>query len=223
VSLSKKIFQEFRLNFISFSDDCRFPHVLSSDFPSQHHSYGGRGGGPRPPRGHVNGNGNGLDAKMASLTIRESRSQNGHDAKADNNRSRFSQGYKNGSNVPNNKRLAPLKQQRVPNADEFPVLGAMAAPGKTNGVSGYLVNGNGQAGPTAAQVLQAPAPRKDVPIASGTATRTPSDSGSVKDSETDAPAPLSSPHSTAQKLPVSFATIAANGTAEVAAEVSVSA
>ena len=50
---------------------------------------------------------------------------------------------------------APPKQ-RVPNADEFPVLGGSSTPPQ--------VNGNGHAthtGPTAAQVLQAPAVRKD--------------------------------------------------------------
>ena len=55
------------------------------------------------------------------------------------------------------KKNQPLKQQqvqRVPNADEFPVLAGSVTPPK-------LVNGHG--GLTAAQVLQAPPPiRKDV-------------------------------------------------------------
>lgn len=59
---------------IPFSDVCRFPHILLNDYPSPPHSYAaGRGGAFRAPRGHPNHNsvGNGLDAKMADLTIRD--------------------------------------------------------------------------------------------------------------------------------------------------------
>lgn len=71
-----------------------------------------------------------------------------------------------------------MKQQRVPNADEFPVLGNLASPSaKSSGANGYFPSHNG---PTAAQILQAPAPpRKDAfPMANG--THTSSESGSVK-------------------------------------------
>jgi hypothetical protein len=57
--------------------------------------------------------------------------------------------------------------QRVPNADEFPVLVGSVTPPK-------LVNGNGQGGLTAAQVLQAPPPaRKDGSKESSTRGTTP--------------------------------------------------
>ena len=49
---------------------------------------------------------------------------------------------------------APPKQ-RVPNADEFPVLGGSSTPPQVNGHTGHN-------GPTAAQILQAPAVRKEV-------------------------------------------------------------
>ncbi|KAJ3895516.1 hypothetical protein GG344DRAFT_73033 [Lentinula edodes] len=209
-------------------DDCRFPHILLNDYPSPPHSYAaGRGGAFRAPRGHPNHNSvaNGLDAKMADLTIRDTRPQNGHPAapvvkieSKDGNRPRPGQGYKNASN----KRPPPIKQQRVPNADEFPTLGNLASPPPKSS-SVYFSNGNGHSGPTAAQVLQAPPPRRDsesFPSVNG--TRTPSDSGSVKDSDSSIAAQSSST-SVIQKLPISFAAIAATSAPEVAAEVSVSA
>ncbi|KAF9076071.1 hypothetical protein BDP27DRAFT_880661 [Rhodocollybia butyracea] len=168
-------------------DDCRFPHVMP-EYPAPHSFAGGRGGAPRTPRAHVNGhsgsNVNGLETKIASLNVRDRDSrlhQNGHaqenHVKPDN-RPRFpQQGFKNGPNSLNNKRPPPLKQQRVPNADDFPVLGNLASPSaKSSSTSTYLPNGNGQGGPTAAQIVSAPARRKD----SVPATRASSDSGSVK-------------------------------------------
>lgn len=60
-----------------------------------------------------------------------------------------------------------VKQQRVPNADEFPVLGGSATTSSRSSV-------NGSAGPTAAQVLQAPAPfRKDSTKESATRSSSP--------------------------------------------------
>lgn len=54
--------------------------------------------------------------------------------------------------------MAP-KPQRVPSADEFPVLaGSSTPPLRSPGANGTFLNGHG--GPTAAQVLQAPAPHK---------------------------------------------------------------
>lgn len=49
---------------------------------------------------------------------------------------------------------AAFVKQRVPNADEFPVLGGTITPTRSSGVNG-LPNGHG---PTAAQVLLAPRP-----------------------------------------------------------------
>jgi len=81
------------------------------------------------------------------------------------NRPKFQQSGKHPHNAPHaQKKAATFRhQQRVPNADEFPVLGGSTTPpNRTNGVNGHMFNGNGQHGPTAAQVLQAPAPsRKD--------------------------------------------------------------
>jgi len=52
-----------------------------------------------------------------------------------------------------------MVKQRVPNADEFPVLaGSTTPPARSPGVNGSLPNGNGHAAPTAAQILQAPRP-----------------------------------------------------------------
>lgn len=64
-------------------------------------------------------------------------------------------GGKPNFNAQANKRASMVKQ-RVPNADEFPVLaGSTTPPARSPGV---LPNGNGHAGPTAAQILQAPRP-----------------------------------------------------------------
>lgn len=76
------------------------------------------------------------------------------------NRPRYSQGGKNqhGGNINNShlhKKVVP-KQQRIPNPDEFPVLaGTITPPSRPSGVW------NGHAGPTAAQILQAPSLRKE--------------------------------------------------------------
>jgi hypothetical protein len=68
-----------------------------------------------------------------------------------NVRPRFNNGMKNGFVAPH-KRPPPPKQ-RVPEADEFPTLAGATAPSKSV---------NGTSGPTAAQILQAPAPfRRD--------------------------------------------------------------
>jgi len=63
-------------------------------------------------------------------------------------------------------------KQRVPNADEFPVLAGSTTPPARS--PGSLVNGHVHSGPTAAQVLQAPAPiRKDSGKEFGTRDGTP--------------------------------------------------
>lgn len=78
-------------------------------------------------------------------------------------RPRYAQGGKNqqhSGNINNShlhKRAAAPKQQRVPNPDDFPVLaGTITPPSRPSGLNGVWVNGNGHAGPTAAQILQAP-------------------------------------------------------------------
>lgn len=55
----------------------------------------------------------------------------------------------------------PVSKQRVPNADDFPVLnGSLTPPSRSPGSNGSLSNGH--SGPTAAQVLSAPPPfRRD--------------------------------------------------------------
>ena len=108
-----------------------------------------------------------IEAKLNNMTIRDDqpRQKNGVDGSSRShssdagNRPKFISGPKhnhpalNGHN--NHKKIPVVKQQqqRVPNADEFPVLtGATTPPRLANGLSG----------PTAAQVLQAPPPtRKD--------------------------------------------------------------
>lgn len=83
-------------------------------------------------------------------------------------RPRYFQGPKHNHNGVNgqNARLEkrpPVVKQRVPNADEFPVLtGSITPPSRSSGVNGTLPNGDSHSGPTAAQVLRAPPPaRKD--------------------------------------------------------------
>lgn len=115
------------------------------------------------------------------------------------------------------------KQQRVPNADEFPVLGGLTS-------SKNLINGgpavNGSVGPTAAQVLQAPAPtRKDLSKESTTRSTSPEErqaktqvesrpveSNGIQANGATSPTP--------SKLPVSFAA-AATSVADIVKEVSV--
>lgn len=64
-----------------------------------------------------------------------------------------SNGVVNGARV--DKR--PTPKQRVPSADEFPVLtGSTTPPSRSPGQNGSFSNGH--SGPTAAQVLQAPPP-----------------------------------------------------------------
>lgn len=79
------------------------------------------------------------------------------------------------NNIHGNKKIAAVKQQRVPNADEFPVLaGSTTPPSRGPGQNGFLPNGIGHSGPTAAQVLQAPPPtRKEGSKESSTRGATP--------------------------------------------------
>jgi len=115
----------------------------------------------------------------------------------------------------------------VPNADEFPVLGGSSTPPQVNGHATHM-------GPTAAQVLQTPAVRKDSSKSDtsasviegqeqfrsivGQTVKTAS-----QDSTTSTPAPAPAPvPALSHKLPVSFAAVA-NGVPDTSKEVSVSA
>ncbi|KAJ7246283.1 hypothetical protein B0H12DRAFT_763497 [Mycena haematopus] len=129
-------------------NDCRFPHVMPQDGSAGHAPpfYPSRGGGPRRG-GHANGNG--------FAAIEEKLAEKSNDFSA---RARGASGGKAGLSAQTNKRASFVKQ-RVPNADEFPVLaGTTTPPTRTPGMNGSLPNGNGHAGPTAAQILQAPRP-----------------------------------------------------------------
>ncbi|KDR85400.1 hypothetical protein GALMADRAFT_357277 [Galerina marginata CBS 339.88] len=161
-------------------EGCRFPHVLSENAGTPTHSSfpTSRGGPPRPRTNGANGVGH-LETKGGNMTMRDDapRQKNGVEGSSRSHssdagtRPRFHQGSKHpnaGSNghVNNNtKKAPPLRQpqQRVPNADEFPVLaGSVTPPNRMPGTNGFMSNGHGHNGPTAAQVLQAPARvRKD--------------------------------------------------------------
>ncbi|KAF7784034.1 hypothetical protein Agabi119p4_199 [Agaricus bisporus var. burnettii] len=243
-------------------DDCRFPHIMpdGTSASTNHHTpfYAGRGGGPRQPRGQFLHNG--LEEKFNNMNIRDESQiqQNGVDVASKslntandngpvvNTRPRFPPSGKHHQHHPHhgfnsqhnhyNGKLQKLNvqgnmKQRVPNADDFPVLaGTITPPSK----SPLTVNG-----PTAAQILQAPAPmRKEVSSLingkeASTRGTTPerSRSPSIKDSpqyqDNGVPDDNVSSEPPANKLPVSFAAAAtaAKGSAapDIAKEVSVSA
>ncbi|KAF8913057.1 hypothetical protein CPB84DRAFT_1760251 [Gymnopilus junonius] len=225
-------------------DDCRFPHVLpeSVGTPTQSSFAPPRGGAPRA-RSHVNGpNGLGnLESKLGNMTIRDdlSRQKNGvegssrsHSSDA-GNRPKFQQGSKQSNGANGHKKAASFKpqpQQRVPRADEFPVLAGTITPPRVNGAI--------LSGPTAAQVLQAPPPvRKEGSKESSPRGPTPELTRGNTVKETKAEANGSSHENTTSaqgqhivnnvaKLPVmSFAAAAAatGATADISKEVSVSA
>jgi len=176
------------------SDDCRFPHVLPEGHPPG--NFPGRNG-VRARGGHANTNGFGpIEEKLEGVTVKDvclwnhshnppvliphqdsqSRTANGADGSSRShstepgNRGRPSQGPKN-HHVMNGTRInkKPSVKQRVPNADEFPVLaGSTTPPSRSPGPNSTLTNGYVYPGPTAAQVLQAPAPlRKEAGTHSG--------------------------------------------------------
>jgi hypothetical protein len=142
-------------------------------------------------------------------------------------RARFSHGVK-----PNNMATGarvdkrPTPKQRVPNADEFPVLaGSTTPPSRSPGVNGVLTNGNGHYGPTAAQVLQAPPPvRRDSAKEPSTRGATPDPVRPAQPVKESKPVDSNLNHEQAQqnKLPVSFAVMATTAP-DVVKEVSVSA
>ncbi|KAF8078821.1 hypothetical protein FPV67DRAFT_81025 [Lyophyllum atratum] len=205
-------------------DDCRYPHVLPDGNGNHPIPYFSGRGGARPR--HPNGNGiAAINENLANLSTRDDTpaQQNGVEGSSrsqstDPGRPRFHQGGKNGYS-PNgarpDKRPFPTKQ-RVPNADEFPVLaGSITPPTRSPGLNGMLPNGNGHAGSTAAQVLRAPPPfRKDGSKESSTRGTTPDPvkpaaPKAESDGVTSETASTTSHEQLVAKLPVSFATVAA--------------
>ncbi|KAJ7070805.1 hypothetical protein C8F01DRAFT_1244506 [Mycena amicta] len=164
-------------------DDCRFPHIMPQDgVPVPMPFYPSRGGGPRS-RGQSNGYA-AIDEKMANLSL----GQNGHSGATLRGR-----GGKPAVNGVNKRTAFPVKQ-RVPNADEFPVLGGATTPPIR--VNGGFVNGHG---PTAAQILQGPRPV----WGNSSQAATPRNASPEHNQEAN---------SVAEVLPLSFASVATAGT-----------
>ncbi|KAI9060548.1 hypothetical protein FKP32DRAFT_1613539 [Trametes sanguinea] len=159
-------------------DDCRFPHVLPDGPVGHHHPphFAPRGGHrPRPPF-HANGMA-ALEDKFAAMSTQDDKppvqSRNGNGTgtnTSDSSRSQSAEpGHKGrGPNFKSNhfanggprqdRKFVPPKPQRVPNADEFPVLGGSSPSSRVPSANGSVTPG--YSGPTAAQVLQAPPPPK---------------------------------------------------------------
>ncbi|KAI9509522.1 hypothetical protein F5148DRAFT_1345672 [Russula earlei] len=193
------------------------PHVLADGHVV------GRGGRSRPPQNAINGNGEAnLEEKLANLSITENGNQLSRQGSSGSTTpsERGPRGA-NGTHVRPSKSTAAPQKQRVPNADEFPVLGGSATPPQVNGHTTHT-------GPTAAQVLQAPAVRKepsksDASTIEGQDQFRPIAGQAVKHASQDVMAPSSAPVSVpSHKLPVSFAAVA-NGAPDTSKEVSVSA
>ncbi|EGO04845.1 hypothetical protein SERLA73DRAFT_118646 [Serpula lacrymans var. lacrymans S7.3] len=211
-------------------DDCRFPHVLP-DGPNVHHPSNFAGRGPR--RGGAPNGFPPIEEKNSNTSAREvqetAHRQNGFEGSTRSqstdagSRSRYVQGLKSGHVPRVDKKTA--QRQRVPNADDFPVLGGSTTPPSRGSASGGPLF-NGLNGPTAAQILQAPPPlRKDNMKESVPSEQRPP--RNVQDSkpvvehngvQTD----VSHDNAITTKLPMSFAAIT-NGTPDVVKEVFVSA
>ncbi|KAL0951467.1 hypothetical protein HGRIS_008155 [Hohenbuehelia grisea] len=231
-------------------DDCRFPHVMP-EIPAPHAfpHHAGRGvGRPKPPMNGVNGvNGfNGIEEKLANMGVRDPRAPNGVDNATRpqptdaGGRPRFNGLKTNQSAVAaRDKKPAVVPKpylQRVPNADDFPVLaGSTTPPTRSPGLNGIT---NGFHGPTAAQVLQAPPPfrRRDSTRESSTRGTSPDSAKGAKAKEVEpngttaevAPEPTPVPSTPApvpvvNKLPISFAAVTSANAPEVSNQVSVSA
>ncbi|KAF8349706.1 hypothetical protein F5887DRAFT_1058981 [Amanita rubescens] len=205
-------------------DECRFPHVLPDGSGNQNTSHYPNRNGART-RGNSGVNGfPGIDEKLANLNIRDDQIR--QDRSGDNNaghggRAKFDRGSKNhhggSANGSHASKKLVVTKQRVPDADEFPVLGGSVTPPNRQ------PNGMANGAPTAAQVLQAPPPiRKET---SQTSTRGPSPdsfkSNGTKESVGTTPEAIDSPVILEQKLPISFAAAASN--ADLSKEVAVSA
>ncbi|KAI8980764.1 hypothetical protein BD414DRAFT_420239 [Trametes punicea] len=218
-------------------DECRFPHVLPDGPVNHHHAphFAPRGGHRPRPAFHANGM-VALEDKFAAMTTHDekapahgrndtgtttsdsSRSQSvepGHKGRGPNFKSNH---FANGPRQ--DRKFAPPKPQRVPNADEFPVLGGSSPSARGPSANGPVAPG--YSGPTAAQVLQAPPPpKKD---AQATRDNTP-------EQASPAPTPKPEPNGTitppvdqpVNKRPLSFAAAATAAVPEAVKEVSVSA
>ncbi|KAI0275339.1 hypothetical protein BC834DRAFT_965733 [Gloeopeniophorella convolvens] len=196
-------------------DDCRFPHVLDGHVV-------GRGSRFRsPPQGALNaaaGQAH-LEEKLASLSVTEGSSG----STTPSERGPRAHAHANGHAHPHPRAPKPphhpaAPRQRVPNDDDFPVLGGAATPPLVPGAGAHA-----HAGPTAAQVLQAAVPRK----AEEEQFRAPGAAvGQAAAAAAKASAPVPEPvlgHAhVVGKLPVSFAAVA-NGAPDTSKEVSVSA
>ncbi len=160
-------------------DDCRFPHVLPDGTPIHPHHYAPRGGHRQRPSIHTNGH-TGLEDRFAALTTQEPVNSVQPQPVVDGNQTQAGSAS-NGSSrshstEPNSRprgsgfkpngfanhhrperRHMPPRPQRVPSADEFPVLNGSSTPPLRSPGSAA----SGWSGPTAAQVLKAPAPPKD--------------------------------------------------------------
>ncbi|OJT02708.1 hypothetical protein TRAPUB_6702 [Trametes pubescens] len=222
-------------------DDCRFPHVIPEGPMGHQPSHFAPRGGPRPRppfHAHVVP---ALEDKFAALTTQDdkgqahSRNGTGGTTTSDSSRSHSADpGQKgrapnfrpNGNNFANgprpDRKFAPPKAQRVPNADEFPVLGGSSPTSRGPSVNGSVTSA--YSGPTAAQVLQAPAPpRKDAPTTRGNSPDQASPVLAPKEVAPETNGVVSSPPvESINKLPLSFAA-AATAVPETIKEVSVSA
>jgi len=120
-------------------------------------------------------------------------------------------GYKNGHYTNGHKidkRPFAPKPQRVPSADEFPVLaGACTPPSRSPGLNGHM---NGLPGLTAAQVLLAPAPaRKEKDSEPGTRRGSPDATKETEPLVNGNTTPVTSDETLAPKVSLSFAAAAA--------------
>ncbi|KAG6381009.1 hypothetical protein JVT61DRAFT_5404 [Boletus reticuloceps] len=207
-------------------DDCRFPHVIPDT--SAHPQSGGRGPRARDSANDINT----IEENLPTMNVRENlQPRRGTNGTTNSSRSQSAdpgsrpKGFKsNGLRV---EKKPLVKQQRVPNADEFPVLGGSTTTSSRSSVSGAPVT-NGLAGPTAAQILQAPPPsRKDTTKEPRTRSVSPEErqvksQSDNKLTEVHTAQPNGTTGNVATKSSISFAA-AANGTPESAKEVSVSA
>ncbi|KAH7930514.1 hypothetical protein BV22DRAFT_1054634 [Leucogyrophana mollusca] len=214
-------------------DDCRFPHVLSDTQLPQPVNFPARG---IRPRDGANGIGT-IEEKFANMAVREEAPRRNGTAASSRSQSTDNGSRSRGikSNGPRVDRKPPVRQ-RVPNADEFPVLGGSTTPPSRSSVNGGPPV-NGHVGPTAAQVLQAPPPfRRESTKDATTRSASPEQYAPKSSQKLTSPVQESQPvpqvngvhHNGApsdaisMKLPVSFAA-AATSVPEAAREVSVSA
>ncbi|KAJ7631216.1 hypothetical protein FB45DRAFT_559949 [Roridomyces roridus] len=173
--------------------ECRFPHVMPPEGTVGHIPfYPTRGGAPRPQRNGFTV----IDEKLANLSLQENGRNGVHEP--------ATRGGRGGKANMNQGTKRAMVKQRVPNADEFPVLGGSTTPPARSPV----INGNGHAGPTAAQILQAPRPVRSNSSQAITPARglTPERVKELKPEPTTLMNGVSSP-----KIPISFAAVATAG------------